>query len=318
MATPFADVKPWPKPAEAPNPRAAIGDNRPPLEESIVLDFEEALRGREGLIDRIAAMEAKADAEEAKLAELQRAENELAEAEGRKPVTIMLCTSTEKAGRYGDFIKMTGAAVKVIEEEREKLNRPILTAQRSLKAKADSYSQRAAAAGAKVRVQLDAYLAEEEKKRRAEAARIAEQERVAAAARQAIIDEANRKAAAESEIERKRLQAIEDEKAAAEARDAVVVEVAPEPVFVPEPEPVFAAAAPSRGPLRGDYGTAVSTVETWDVKVVNIRQVPDAYLRHPTVIEALEKVIRPLVRGKNGLRSIKGCEIGSKLGSSVR
>lgn len=292
MATTFPDVKPWPKQAE-PNERVAIGDNRPPLEESIVLDFEEALRGREGLIDRIAAMETRAA--------------------DPKP-----CTTADMAGRYGDFIKMTGAAVKVIEEEREKLNRPLLTAQRSLKAKADSYSQRAAAAGAKVRVQLDAYLAEQEKARRAEAARLAEIERQAAAERQRIIDEANRKAAAEAEAERKRLQAIEDERAAAEQRAATVVEVEPEPVFVAAPEPQFTAAPAARGPLRGDYGTAVSTVETWDVKVVNIRQVPDQFLKHPTVLEALEKVIRPLVRGKNGLREIKGCEISSKLGSSVR
>jgi hypothetical protein len=293
MSTAFPDVKPWPKaPAQDANPRAAIGGNRPPLEESIVLDFEEALRGREGLIDRIAAMEEKAA--------------------DPKP-----CTSAEMAGRYGDFIKMTSAAAKAVEEEREKLNRPILTAQRALKAKADSYSQRAAAAGAKVRVQLDAYLAEEEKKRRAEAARLAEVERQAAAARQAIIDEANRKAAAEAEAERARLQAIEDARAAAEKREATVVEVEPEPVIVAAPQPAFSVAA-TRAPIRGDYGTAVSTVETWDVKVVNIRQVPDAYLRHPTVIEALEKVIRPQVRGKNGLREIKGCEITSTLGSSVR
>lgn len=292
MATPFADVKPWPE-QTAPNPRAVVGGNRPPLEESIVLDFEEALRGREGLIDRIAAMEEKAA--------------------DPKP-----CTTAEMAGRYGDFIKMTSAAVKVIEEEREKLNRPLLTATRSLKAKADSYSQRAAAAGAKVRTRLDAYLAEQETIRRAEVARQAEIERQAQVERQRIIDEANRKAAAEAEAERKRLQAIENERAAAEAREAAVVEVEPEPVFVAAPEPVFTSAPAAKAPLRGDYGTAVSTVETWDVKVVNIRQVPDQFLKHPTVLEALEKVIRPLVRGKNGLREIKGCEISSKLGSSVR
>lgn len=291
MATAFNDVKPWPK--ADPNPRAAIGGNNPPIEESIVLDFEEALRSREGLIERIAAMEDKAA--------------------DPKP-----CTNADTAGRYGDFIKMTGAAVKVIEEEREKLNRPLLTAQRSLKAKADSYSARAAAAGAKVRAQLDVYLADQEKKRRAEAARIAEEERKAEAERQRIIAEANRKAAEAAEAERQRLQKIEDDRAAAEAREAAVVEVAPEPVFVPEPEPVFASSAPTKGPIRGDYGTAVSTIETWDVEVLNIRQVPDAYLKHPTVLEALEKVIRPQVRGKNGLREIKGCRIFSKLGSAVR
>lgn len=290
MATKFDDVKPWP--VQQPNPRAAIGDNRPPLEESIVLDFEEALRGREGLIERIAAMEEKAS----------------------DPKD---CTTADMAGRYGDFIKMTGAAVKVIEEEREKLNRPLLTAQRSLKAKADSYSARAAAAGAKVRAKLDVFLAEQERLRRAEEARLAEIARQAEAERQRVIAEEQRRAAEAAESERRRLQAIEDERAAAEAREAAVVEVEPEPVFVAEPEPVF-RTAPAKAPLRGDYGTAVSTVETWHVEVENIRQVPDAYLKHPTVIEALQKVIGPQVRGKNGLREIKGCRIYSTLGSSVR
>lgn len=310
MATPFADVKPWPQQAAQPNPRAAIGDNRPPLEESIVLDFEEALRAREGLIDRIAAMEAKAAKLEADYAKM----NEGLEEKDK----ILFCGGPDMAGRLGDFIKMTGAVEKVVEEEREKLNRPLLTAGRSLKAKADSFSTRAKAAGATARVHLNAWLEQEEKKRRAEAARVAEEERKVAAERQRIIDEANRKAAEEAEAERKRLQAIEDERAAAEAREAVVVEVEPEPVFVSQPEPVFAAVPAAKVPLRGDYGTAVSTVETWHVEVQNIRQVPDAYLKHPSVIEALQKVIAPSVRGKNGLREIKGCRIYPTLGSSVR
>lgn len=279
--------------ATEPNPRATIGGNTPPLEESILMDFDSALRDREGLLARIDQMEAKADA-------------------------ATPCDNDETAGRMGDFIKMAAAAAKAVEEEREKLNRPLLTAQRALKGRADHYSGRAQAAGAKVRVHLDAYLADKERKRRAEEARLAEIERQAEAERQRVLREAEAEARRVAEAERQRLQAIEDERAAAEAREAKAVEVAPQPVFVPEPEPVFNTTAPEKAPLRGDYGTAVSTVETWHVEVQNVRQVPDAYLRHPTVIEALEKVIRPMVRGKNGLREIKGCRIYSTLGSSVR
>lgn len=297
MSTAFPDVKPWPKAAlpaaVAANPRASIGGNNPPLEERILMDFDDALRGHDGLIERIDAMVAKAD-------------------------QAGPCTSADIAGRYGDFIKMTSAAAKVIEAERETLNRPLLTAQRSLKGRADQYTARATGAGAKVRKLLDAFLAAEEQKRRAEEARLAQIAREAEQERQRKIAEQEKAARDAAEAERRRQQEIEDARAAKEAREAVVVEVAPEPVFVPEPEPVFESAPVAKAPLRGDYGTAVSTVETWDVKVVNIRQVPDAYLRHPTVIEALEKVIRPQVRGKNGLREIKGCEISSKLGSSVR
>ena len=300
------------------NPRVHLGANNPPLEEQVLLDLDAALLEHDGLLERIKAFEAKADEVETAAKAEQDAEDAKAAADGRKPNQIILCKSADMAGRYGDFIKMTSAAVKVVEAERETINRPLLTAQRSLKARADSYSQRAAAAGDKVRAQLNRYLAEQDRIARAEAARHAEIARQAEAERQRVIDEANRKAREEAAAEQRRLQAIEDERAAKEKREAAAVVVEPEPVYVPAPAPVFAPVAPTRAPLRGDYGTTVSAVETWDVKVINIRQVPDAYLKHPTVIEALEKVIRPSVRGKNGLREIKGCEIKATLGSAVR
>lgn len=292
MSTAFPDVKPFPA---APAAKAVMGHNKPPLEESVVIDFEEALRSRDGLIARIEELERKADEQVAKAAELQNAENEAAKAEGRKAKTVLLCTTAEKAGRFGDFIKMCSTAAKAVEEEREKLNRPLLTAQRSLKAKSDSYSDRAKAAGEKVRAHLDAFLAEEDRKRRAEEARIAEEQR-------------QREAAAEAE--RQRLQKLEDEAAERENRNCEKIVV--------EHRPAFNPLGIGKAPLRGDYGTTVSTTENWKVEVINIRQVPDAYLKHPTVIEALQKVLGPLVRGKNGLREIKGCRIYSELGSSVR
>lgn len=268
MATAFPDVKPWPK-AEA--AAAGIGSNSAevPMEVRVVDDFVDGLRS-EGILKRIADL-----------------------TESGKAVTG--CASADAAGRIGDFVKMAGAATKAVEEHREKHNRPLLTSQRALKGKADGIIADLAAAVANARKHMDAFLAEQERKRREEAARIAREE------------EETRRAA---EAERARLQAEEDERAAAEKREATVVEV--------EPEPVFSAPVFERAPVRGDYGSAVSVVETWDVKVVNIRQVPDAFLKHPSVIEALEKVIRPAVRGKNGLREIKGCEISSKLGSAVR
>ena len=43
----FPDVAPWPEmPAQDRNPRVAIGDNRPPLEEQIPAEFREALKIR--------------------------------------------------------------------------------------------------------------------------------------------------------------------------------------------------------------------------------------------------------------------------------
>lgn len=310
MATAFPDTKPFPT-AQA----AGMRHNNPPLEDSILMEFDENLRGREGLIERIAEMETRAAA-------------------------TGPCTSDDQAGRCGDFIKATAAAVKAVEEEREVLNRPLLNAGRALKAKADSYAARAAAAGATVRVGLDKYLADKLAAEQAEAARLAEIARQEEAERQRVIDEANAKAEREAEAERQRLQAIEDAraeaervrlqaiedaKAEAEAREAAAVvveaekiEVAPEPVYVPPPQPAFQSQPFEKKPIRGDYGTSVSTTETWHVEVEHIRQVPDAYLKHPAVLEALAKVLGPLVRPKNGLRNIKGCRIWSTTGSSVR
>lgn len=305
----FPDVKPFPA------SHAAMGHNKPPLEESIIMEFDAALREHDGLLDRIEQMRIKAE-------------------------TAKPCTDDDTAGRMGDFIKMTSVAAKTIEAERELLNRPLLTAQRTLKGMADQYASIATNAGNNVRSLLNEYLAKKEQERRAEVARIAEIERKAEAERQRVIAERQAEADRVAEIERKRLQdiadeqarierarlqVIEDERAAEEARDAVVVEVvaevvsvASEPVFVAPIEPVFNPLGVGKEALRGDYGTVVSTVETWDVKVTNIRQVPDAFLKHPSVIEALEKVIRPSVRGKTGLRDIKGCEITSSLSSSIR
>ncbi|WP_422057357.1 hypothetical protein [Sphingomonas sp.] len=206
------------------------------------------------------------------------------------------CSNRDAVGRIADFVMMAGAATKAVEEHREKHNRPLLTSQRALKGKADTILSGLSDAVANARKHMDAFLAEEARRQREEEARIAREAREAeeAAAR-----------------ERARLQAEEDARAAAEGRAAETVEV--------EPEPVFAAPKLERGPVaRGDYGSSVSLTETWDVEVLNVRQVPDAYLKHPSVIEALEKVIRSQVRGKNGIRELKGCRIFSRTGSAVR
>lgn len=76
--------------------------------------------------------------------------------------------------------------------------------------------------------------------------------------------------------------------------------------------------APVYAPVRSDRGSLVAAAETWHVKVVDPRLVPAMFLEHPSVLEAIAKVIAPVVRGKNGLRSIEGCEIYSETKASVR
>lgn len=256
MSTAFDDVKPWP--GKAPNQAAApIGHNRPPVDEQVAADLVQALDA-EGISDRIAKL----------LGSASRAPE---------------ITSPEIAGRYAEMVKQMSAASKAVEIEREKLNRPLLTAQRALKGKADA---------------IVAPLADAERAARAKIRKFDDDQREAEAKRR-------REAAEAAEAERRRLQAIEDERAAAEQREAAPV------IVEPEPEPVAAPAV-----IQGDYGAKVARTTTWRHEIVSVRQLPDAILKHAKVVEALDKVIAAQVRG--GAREIKGTRIFPETGIAIR
>lgn len=264
MATAFPDVKPFPG---QPNPRAVIGGNRPPLEEVIVAEFVESLRSEDGLLDRIDELVSKGRAAGA-------------------------CDSEERAGRYGDFVKMAGVAAKAVEQIRERHNRPILTAQRALKGKADAIVAPLTEAVNNVRKQLDAFMAEQRRKAAEEARRLEEQRQAAIRAaeeeRQRQLDEAR----ANGEIE---LPAMEE-------LGLPAVTVAPIEVEKPA--------------VRGDYGSRVGSQTIWKHEITSVRQLPDTILKHPKVIEALDKIIAAQVRG--GAREIKGVRIWDEQTTVVR
>lgn len=274
---------------------AGIGHNRPPIDEQVVIDLAEAL-DREGLTKRISDLIASA---------------------GRAPAI----DSPEVAGRYADMIKQMVAAGKAVEAEREKLNRPLLTAQRALKSRADAIVAPLAAeeAGARRKVKAfdDAERAKEEERRRAaEAERrrlqaIADEEARQERLRlQAIADEKARQ-------ERLRLQAIEDERAAKEAREAALVVVEAEEVEVePEVVEVPPAYEPAPARVQGDYGAKLVRTTVWRHRILSVRQLPDAILKHAKVVEALDKVIAAQV--KSGTREMKGCEIYPEAGTTIR
>jgi hypothetical protein len=257
MSTAFPDLKPFPSAAQ---PVAASGsdravdshDNRPPLDEMIVADFMEGLRIDPRLLPRIDDLIAK----------------------GKDPAP---CDSEDLAGKYGDYIKMVGTVAKMVEAEREKHNRPILVAQRALKAKADSFTAPLSEAAGRVRRRLDAFMAEQ--------ARIANEKR-----RQAE-DEARaaQKAAMEAAAD-------------APAGAAPIVDIKPAEVEKPV--------------ARGDYGARVGTVTVWSHEIESVRQLPDRLLKHPKVIEALDKVIAAEIRG--GAREIKGVRIWDEQKAAVR
>ena len=157
MATAFPDVKPFPSAPQA-GPGAPLGHNRPPLEESIVMDFKEAIENEPHLIEKIDALLA------------------------RKDAIVAQCVDADQAGKYGDGCKQIAACKKLIEGHRETLNRPLLTAQRNLKGAADKIIGDLAEVDAKLRQAIGAYQREEDRK--ADALRV-EAERQAQAARDA-------------------------------------------------------------------------------------------------------------------------------------
>lgn len=159
-ATAFDTAEAWHGEA---NPRVAMGGNQPPLEERLVMDFEDQLRA-DGLTDRI---------------------DQLVTSAGKVPATL----DTTIAGKVGDLIAMARTCRKAVEERREVHNRPLLNAQRALKGRADALLAPLDDAINGVKRSLDAFMAEEGRKQREAQRQADEQARIAReAAEQAARD----------------------------------------------------------------------------------------------------------------------------------
>lgn len=157
----FAGVPDWPEQKIA-DGRDARHDNQPPLEERLLMEFVEELDAG-GITARVA---------------------QLLESAGKVPEKI---ESDDVAGKVGDLIRMTGEVSKRIEAAREKHNRPLLNAQRSLKAKADSVFTPLQTTIAIIRGRLNQWMQEQvriadEARRAAEAEARRQQEAARAAA----------------------------------------------------------------------------------------------------------------------------------------
>lgn len=253
----FDDVKPFPgeqSGQQLESGRDARLDNQPPLEERLVMDFVEEL-DKDGLTKRV---------------------QDITESAGRVPAI----DSQEIAGKVGDLINQARAVKKAVEDAREGHNRPLLNAQRALMGRAKSILGPLDEAINGVKRRLDAYVMEEDRKRR-EAQRIA--------------DEA---------AERARRAADE---AAREAEEAGQ----PAP-----PPPVVEAPQIEKPVARGDQGARVGTKTVWRHRIVSVRQLPDRILKNERVVEAIDKVLSAEIRA--GTREIKGCEIWSDQVADVR
>lgn len=253
MATVFDNVPDWPAQSAPPPDRH---HNRPPLEEQVTMDFEDQLR-EEGLLGRI---------------------EELTESAGRAPP----CDSQPVAAKIGDLLSLARTARKRVEELREQHNRPLLTAQRALKGRADGILSPMDQAMAALKRSLDAFMAEEARK----------------------AAEARRKA----EEEARRLQE-EAARAAAEAAERN------EPA--PPPPPVIEPARIAEPVVRGDLGARVGTRTVWKhEREVPITKLPKAILENEKVVAAVDQVIAAMIRG--GTREIKGVRIYSEQVADVR
>jgi len=112
------------------------------------------------------------------------------------------------------------------------------------------------------------------------------------------------------------LQAIEDERAATEAREAAKIVVEAEEVEVAAPLIEISVPEPERTVIQGDMGAKVARVTTYKHRILSVRQLPDSILKHAKVVEALDKVIAAQVRG--GVREMKGCEIYPETSTAIR
>lgn len=135
--TEFEGVPAWPD-EKLSSGRDARGDNSPPLEERLLMEFVEDL-DKEGITARVA---------------------QLLTSAGKVPSI----DSADIAGKVGDLIKLTSVVGKQIEAARERHNRPLLNAQRSLKAKADGVFAPLSDAIAGIRAKLNAYMQEQTRK----------------------------------------------------------------------------------------------------------------------------------------------------------
>lgn len=291
--TQFPNVKPMPD-VPAAGRTVARDDNRPPLDEMIVIEFNELIAEHDKrIVDFIAAAD--------------------------RAVTIA-DGDDNTAALYGEHVKKISTLVAKIDAAHDQIKAPYLAADRALGARRNGIKGNLNAAKAKVQAVIDDFARREDAKRRAEHERnMAEQRRLQAVANEKAEAERRRLQAiadADAARERERLQQIENERAAAEAREVKVVEVEAEVVEVEAA--VIEVAQVESFVARSDAGVRVGVKEEWHSAVENIRQVPDLYLKRPAVIEALNKEIQRDVRPKNGVRELKGVRIWRTVGGSVR
>ena len=194
MKTAFDDVAPWPTEDKA-NPRAVMGDNRPPLDEEAKATFrEELLKDRPDFEGRLDDMEGAANR--------------------------VRVTDDDSLGRAGDFLKMLRAADKHVAAAHVAAKKPYLDAGRAVDTAKNELTSRISDMRRKVEPKVNGYIAERE----------AEQKRL----RDLAAAEARRQAEAAAKAEAERQAAAEAGDVAAMEAAPIVAEAAA-PVKAAEP-----------------------------------------------------------------------------------
>ena len=271
----FDDVEPWPEAKDgAPAPR---DHNRPPPEETVPLEFREAL-----LSDRPEFLD--------KFEQYIHAANRA------------VATDDATLGRCGDLVKAYRACSSHIDAAHETVKRPYLTAGRLVDAEKNGLIERLAAAKRKVEAVANAFVADREAKAKAERDRLAAEQRAAAEA--AAAAERAREQAEREAIAAQVNAANDAEREAANARADEAARVAEQAMKAA----ALAPAAPSKAePVRSDEGATVSGKKEWKSEVTDFEIAFMAVSDDESVRDAITKAIARRVRA--GLRAIEGVRI---------
>jgi hypothetical protein len=263
--------------ALAANPRAAPGDNMPPIEEQIAMEFREMLLSERPDF----------------LLRMQTA----IEAVGRAVVT-----DEETLGKAGDLEKILRACDKHVAATHQAVKEPHLARGRACDAEKNALIAKITPARAALADIMNRFMAQREAKRKAEEARVAAEQR----AKQEAAELAARQAReAEEGAERAKNEEASDEdraaleKAAEEAKDRAFDAMAAAPL---------AAAEPIRNdPVRSDAGSTISGRTVWNSQVEDYTKAFKAVKGDAKVREAIDAAIKRRVTA--GDREIVGVKI---------
>jgi hypothetical protein len=260
------------------DPRLGVGGNNPPTQAEILRE----------------QLEIEAEA-------LMKRRDELLAAAERVPALI---DNDELAGRVGDFVKQLTGAHKAAETARVAAKEPYLEETRVVDSLFRQITDPLARVKKAIEARLGVYLkqkADEERRQREEAARLAREKA-----------EAEWRAAQEAE----KARLAEQSKVSAET---VIGHIDAAQQYENEADQLAAAAAAKAADLsrvRGDYGSVQSLRTTWDFRILDLDAIPLDKIRPYLPATAIETAIRGFVRA--GHHELAGVHIFEKHSAAVR